>query len=198
MKYLFYVVEVRKPPVKIIPTDDSAGLEMWKPFWRRILPPPAGIYPYLVWLLFHQLRIFRNQGYKVIFARDEKVVIHRTCTLPGYFRFPFMNHEEKRSSDIHLDPSGLSLKWFGAARTKKGHAFIGGIGPQSLVCRPAGECEFRRGGRKERICFHRAGPPNFVLRDQNPGPIQNGGSGDEFATEGAAIGGNLRAEGIRL
>jgi RimJ/RimL family protein N-acetyltransferase len=47
-----------------------------------------------VWLLFHQLRIFRNQGYKVIFARDEKVVIHRTCTLPGYFRFSFMKKND--------------------------------------------------------------------------------------------------------
>lgn len=86
----FYTANYREAGRTAASFTKPDSLEVWTPSLWRILPPGLPLYPFAVWWLFHQFRVFRNRQYMVIFIRDGKRVIHRTTVVPCYFRFPFM------------------------------------------------------------------------------------------------------------
>lgn len=56
--------------------------------------------PYTVWWVFHYLRIFRNDQYKIFLLREGERILHRSCVFPPYFRFPFMGPDDVQVGDI--------------------------------------------------------------------------------------------------
>src|SRR5215469_5150957 len=69
-------------------------LEVWTPSMLRVVPRGLPAYPFAVFWLFHQLRVFKNRQYRVILIRDGRRVIHCSTIIPCYFRFPFMHKED--------------------------------------------------------------------------------------------------------
>jgi RimJ/RimL family protein N-acetyltransferase len=90
MHYLFYVMDSQALEAAANAVGDPGNLEEWSPSLWKLLPPDAPFYPFCIWWVFHQLRIFKNRDYRVVFIREGDRVIHRTCLLPAFFRFPIM------------------------------------------------------------------------------------------------------------
>ncbi len=90
MHYLFYVMDSCSLKTAPPAPRETRGLEEWSPSLLKVLPPGAPFYPFCVWWIFHYLRIFKNRDYKVVFIREGDRVIQRSCLIPAFFRFPFM------------------------------------------------------------------------------------------------------------
>jgi RimJ/RimL family protein N-acetyltransferase len=80
------------------------AIEIWKPGLDAILPPTMGR-RFVVWWLFHSLGILRNGMYRVLLIRYEGAVVHRTCLVPKYFRWPFMGEDDLQISSTWTDPA---------------------------------------------------------------------------------------------
>lgn len=76
-----------------------AGLSFywWRPSLFSLMPPTLGV-RVLGWWLFHSLGVFRNSGYAVLFIKDRGAIIHRSCVIPAYFRWPFMRRDDLQIS----------------------------------------------------------------------------------------------------
>ena len=75
-------------------------VETWVPGVFAVKPAGLPWLPFGVWWLFHQLRVFRNRGYRVFLIRDDGQVVHRSCVFPPFFRFPFMADRDLQVGDI--------------------------------------------------------------------------------------------------
>jgi RimJ/RimL family protein N-acetyltransferase len=72
----------------------------WRPSLTRICPPRHGLYPFVIWWLFHVLRVFGNPEYGVFLIRQDKRCVHRSVVTPRFFRFPFMNAGDLQVGDV--------------------------------------------------------------------------------------------------
>jgi RimJ/RimL family protein N-acetyltransferase len=84
-------------PQPLIPCYESM---FWRPSLTKIRPPTLGLFPALIWWLFHLLRIFRNREYGVLLIRHGETWVHRSAVMPGYFRFPFMKPDDLQVGDV--------------------------------------------------------------------------------------------------
>lgn len=84
------------------------SIETWRPGWRRILPPTLGI-KFALWWILHLCGIFCNRNYAVLIVRRNGRPIHRTCLVPKYFRWPFMNDRDLQVSSTWTDPNHRCL-----------------------------------------------------------------------------------------
>lgn len=94
MCFHFYVKDCAEQEGGNRQLSDADGIEVWQPSWRKILPPHLPWYPFLAFWLFHQLRVFKNRNYRVLFIKDGDRVIQRCCVLPAFFRYPFMHRDD--------------------------------------------------------------------------------------------------------
>ncbi len=85
----FYVTESGDVPAPVCPPGYQWRL--WRPSLCHIIPPGLPCFPFLVWWLLHQLRIFSNRGYGVLLVTRGDELVHRSVLTPRYFRFPFMS-----------------------------------------------------------------------------------------------------------
>ena len=97
MRFHFYVKEGPEQPGATRQWSEPDGVEVWEPSLRKILPPGFPWYPFFAFWLFHQLRLFKNRDYRVLFIREDNRVVQRCCLLPPFFRYPFM-----RSADLNI------------------------------------------------------------------------------------------------
>jgi RimJ/RimL family protein N-acetyltransferase len=58
------------------------------------VPPGLPLYPFLIFWLFHHLRIFANREYTVLLIREGDRVVHNSTLVPTYFRYPFMGRND--------------------------------------------------------------------------------------------------------
>jgi RimJ/RimL family protein N-acetyltransferase len=102
MSWLFYAFDC---PGRIAARlrDSRYTTEIWKPVGLEIRPCGLPLWPFGAWWAFDKLRVFRNREYCLILVRDGTELIHRSCVFPGYFRFPFMAHEDLQVGDIWTD-----------------------------------------------------------------------------------------------
>jgi GNAT superfamily N-acetyltransferase len=84
------------------------SIEIWRPGWRRILPPTLGV-KFGLWWMLHLCGIFRNRDYAVLIVRRNGRPVHRTCLVPKYFRWPFMNDRDLQVSSTWTDPDHRCL-----------------------------------------------------------------------------------------
>jgi lipopolysaccharide/colanic/teichoic acid biosynthesis glycosyltransferase len=97
MRFHFYVKDCLVRSGSNPQSPEPRDIEVWEPSLRRILPPDSPRYPFLAFWLFHQLRVFRNRDYRVLFIKEGNRVVQRCCLLPPFFRYPFM-----RSVDLNI------------------------------------------------------------------------------------------------
>ncbi len=83
-------------------------MEIWRPDWRHILPPTLGL-KFTLWWALHMCQLFRNREYSVLLIRRNKRVVHRTCLIPKYFRWPFMSDADLQVSSTWTHPEHRCL-----------------------------------------------------------------------------------------
>lgn len=87
-------------PVKL-PSPYSFFL--WRPGATNLIPPGLDA-KFLFWFFFHFLRVFRNRDYAVLYVKEGESIVHRSCVVPAYFRWPFMAPGDLQISSTWTDP----------------------------------------------------------------------------------------------
>lgn len=82
------------------------GLEFfwWRPGLGAYIPPTLGSIV-VAWWLFHVLNIFKTTDYSVLYVRQGERIVHRSCIIPAYFRWPFMRANDLQVSSTWTDPA---------------------------------------------------------------------------------------------
>lgn len=88
---------------------------LWRPSCFRHMPPGQGI-RFAAWWGLHKARVFRSRRYAVLLVRDGERIVHRTCIMPAWFRWPFMDPDDIHISDTWTDPDyrGRGIATFAA------------------------------------------------------------------------------------
>lgn len=101
--YLAYSTAGRLTAPKL--SDDQYHFTIWRPSLSHIRVPTLDWKTSLMFWLCHQLRLFRTREYAVILVQKGSEVVHRTCLLPTFWRWPFMNHDDLQVSAVWTDPA---------------------------------------------------------------------------------------------
>jgi RimJ/RimL family protein N-acetyltransferase len=83
---------------------DQYTIELWRPGTSSFVPPTMSS-RFFVWWLFHSCGILRNGMYRVLLIRHNGAVVHRSCLVPRYFRWPFMGANDLQVSSTWTDPA---------------------------------------------------------------------------------------------
>jgi hypothetical protein len=78
---------------------------LWRPSWRRFVPPGDPVPSLYVWWLMHQLRGFRNRSYAALVVYSGPDVAHRSLVFPPSFMFPFMRSDDLQIGLVSTTPS---------------------------------------------------------------------------------------------
>lgn len=96
--YVFYYCDIEKnSSINELVLPENYQFNVWKPGYNSFLSSTGTFYPFFMWFFFHVFKIFRNRNYSIIEIIDNGKVIHRSCILPKFFRFPFMGE-----NDLHI------------------------------------------------------------------------------------------------
>ncbi len=100
---------------KSLPTGYKISL--WRPNGTQLVPRGLPIWPFVIWRLFHFLRIFSNLDYSMILIYQDEKLVHRSVVFPGFFRFPFMERTDLQIGDTwtHPEHRGKGLAKFALA-----------------------------------------------------------------------------------
>jgi RimJ/RimL family protein N-acetyltransferase len=152
-------------------------LERWRPSLGQWLPSGFPAIPFLVWTLFHFLRVFATREYGLVLIRQGARIVHRTCILPGHYKFPFMGPGDLQTAGIWTDPAlrgaglglvamGECLRWLEDSRCTLWYV----VRDDNLASlRLAEKCGFRLVGvglRTRRLGSHKFGV--FQIRERCP------------------------------
>lgn len=85
------------------PLPPGYAIEVWHPGLGRIVPPTLGL-KFALWWLLHWLHLFNNRNYSVLLIRWNGRLVHRTCLIPKYFRWPFMADRDLQVSSTWTHP----------------------------------------------------------------------------------------------
>lgn len=77
-------------------------VQTWRPS-HGVWPPEQGAH-FGVWWACHRLGVFRSGLYGVMLVLDGDRVVHRSCLMPSWFRWPFMAPGDVHISDTMTDP----------------------------------------------------------------------------------------------
>ncbi len=83
--------------------ENNYKVVLWKPSLKKFLPPGLG-WKFSLWWLAHMVRVFRNRNYSVLYIYHNDEIIHRSCLVPPYFRWPFMQSNDLLISSTWTDP----------------------------------------------------------------------------------------------
>ena len=84
---------------------------MWRPSPWRVVPPSLPLASSMAFWLAHYGRMLRNRDYAVLLLFDGSRVVHRTCVIPAYFRWPFMAPQDLQLSSLWTDPIIKAAAW---------------------------------------------------------------------------------------
>jgi RimJ/RimL family protein N-acetyltransferase len=103
--------------------SEGYSIELWKPGARSMVPPTLGI-RFMVWWLLHRFGILGNGMYRVFLIRHKGAVVHRSCLVPKYFRWPFMGVNDLQISSTWTAPEhrGRGLATFALSCLARGYA----------------------------------------------------------------------------
>jgi RimJ/RimL family protein N-acetyltransferase len=101
--YLVYSTEGRLKATA--PHDSDIHYTIWRPSLTRIRVPTLDWKTSLLFWLCHQFRLFRSREYAVILVQCGSKIIHRTCLLPTFWRWPFMDRNDLQVSAVWTDPA---------------------------------------------------------------------------------------------
>jgi hypothetical protein len=83
---------------------DGLKFWIWRPNFSHWIPPGMRII-FLLWTLFYYLNVFRNKEYAVVYIIQKDQIIHRSCVVPSYFRWPFMDWNDLQICSVWSDPA---------------------------------------------------------------------------------------------
>ena len=101
MFYLVFQSNGEIPLLRQLPPGYE--VEIWRPGLCRVVPPTLGP-KFALWWLLHWLRLFNNRNYSVLLIRCNGRFVHRTCLIPSYFRWPFMEANDLQVSSTWTHP----------------------------------------------------------------------------------------------
>ena len=87
-------------------TDDlpvGYSFDIWTPKLLRPIPPTMHARA-VAWTAFHYAGLFANRKYCVVYIRHGGRIVHRSCVVPRYFRWPFMSNDDLQISSTWTDP----------------------------------------------------------------------------------------------
>lgn len=99
--------------------------KFWQPSLRSWKPKGIATHPkFIVWWLFHNLRVFNNRKFTIFLIYDEQHVVHASFIFPGFFRFGFMEKHHLQIGDVWTDPSarGQGLASFAVQKITERYA----------------------------------------------------------------------------
>ncbi len=111
--YLFYRRPCNSDSLPIAAPEYSCTV--WKPSIFRVRPKGLPFYPFAVWWIFHQLRLFANREYSIVIIHHQGLIVHRSVITPKYFRFPFMG-----DADLQVGDTWTHEKYRGRGLAKLG------------------------------------------------------------------------------
>ena len=87
---------------KLTEPISELSVEIWRP--SQGIVPPRQSPGFAAWWAFHRIGLFQSGTYGVLLVRDAERVVHRSCVMPAWFRWPFMQAGDIQSSDTMTDP----------------------------------------------------------------------------------------------
>ncbi|MGH9794583.1 MAG: GNAT family N-acetyltransferase [Candidatus Acidiferrales bacterium] len=175
MNFLFYVAHSGQAQDTSLEPD--CRLEIWKPTYRKPVPPGQPWLPFLIYWLFHKARIFANQDYSVVLVWKGNRPVHRTLVLPRYFRFPFMGPEDLQVAMTWTDPrfrgrglalaaARIAIATAGPSARKLWYLTSASNQPSIRVAEKAGFRLYGTGSRRTRFGFNFLG--TYSLDEAHP------------------------------
>jgi len=67
---------------------------VWRPHGFDVIPKGLPLFPYAAWSAFHVFHVFHNRGYFLFLIYHEDDMVHRSCVIPGFYRYPFMQKND--------------------------------------------------------------------------------------------------------
>ena len=89
---------------------------VWRPGMTRVSPYGQPLRnDFLRWAL-HYAGVFRSRQYSVLIVRDGQRIVHHSCVMPAWFRWPFMEASDIQISDTWTEPDqrGRGIATFAA------------------------------------------------------------------------------------
>ena len=95
---LFYVSDGTHIPLS---TDESGllSIETWRPGRDGIPKFGLPMWPFVIWWIFHHLRIFSNPNCGVLIIKENDQIVHRSLVTPKWRRFPEMHKDDLQIGD---------------------------------------------------------------------------------------------------
>ena len=84
--------------------DAEISLSWWRPSLLSWRPPEVPWHPFVSWSLFARLGLFKNNAYSVVSLKVKGKIVHRSCVLPAFYRFPFMASCDIQIAATWTDP----------------------------------------------------------------------------------------------
>ena len=98
-----YIVYQKKSSPCAVVLPESLYFTIWRPSANKWFPPGMSRF-FLLWTMFHWLQIFKNSDYSIVYIHCSDHIVHRSCAVPAYFRWPFMNNHDLQISSTWTHP----------------------------------------------------------------------------------------------
>ena len=115
MHYLVY--NIQKSDIRNIISRGDHEWVFWKPSWMRFRPPQTPL-RFMMYSCFYFIPVFDNKNYAIVYIKKNNEIIHRTCAVPAFFRWPFM-----RKNDIQLSAIWTDERYRGKGLAQQGVAY---------------------------------------------------------------------------
>jgi len=179
-----------KPASHATLPDSGYQYQWWHPCLQQPIPPTLPLIN-IAWSIFHFLHIFSNRHCSVLLIRHGSRIVHRSCVLPRFFRWPFMAADDLQITAVWTHPEFRHLGLARFALTTILQRFSDGKrtlwyltqsdNPASLaLSHAAGFSPFAAMERKNRFGIHALG--NFRIVNHCPRPAQG-----RFSSETASV-----------
>jgi len=100
-KYVAYRFSRESEPTPELPRGYE--MEIWRPALLSITPPTL-TWRFVAWWLFHYIGVMSSHKYCVLLIRSGGRVVHRSCLVPKYYRWPFMDDDDLQISSTWTHP----------------------------------------------------------------------------------------------
>ncbi len=103
--YLIFRADGGSITLDELPTQvNRLRFTVWRPGVLHFKPPSQQLRNTLVWWGLHQTRVFRSRQYSVLLVRDGQRIVHRSCIMPAWFRWPFMGTDDIQITATWTEP----------------------------------------------------------------------------------------------
>lgn len=77
-------------------------LRLWRPHQGLIPPQQSSVFA--AWWALHKIRVFKSGTYGVLLGVHDGEVVHRSCLMPAWYRWPYMADGDVQVSNTWTHP----------------------------------------------------------------------------------------------